>query len=380
MNTSRVEELWQESKEVLQNCSLPNGAIVAANSDLSVYPATAENYRYVWGRDNAFQVVAAHVLEIPRASDMRANYLKWLHERAEGFAQTGVIVKRYTTNGTLDWRYGTEYQPDQAGALLWALAETQSDPDRLVDNTIRLMANGLAAQWNGSHFHSATQDLWENRLTNPAQQDVFTYSLASVAHGLDKAAALWRGRTLQVDNWEQARDGMHDVLNSNQANEHYLRKMYPGPIDDPDNTLDASLNGLVFPFSSFRAEISPRQKQTILAIGKLLCRLPDGVARYSGDTYDGIVRPGGVEATAGRWPLLSFWHAIALQKIGQSSAARELYEATIERLDELYKAGALPNNLMPEQLFPDDRQGKAVLPLAWSHAMFAIATKELGVL
>lgn len=380
MNTARVEELWQESKEVLQNCALPNGALVAANSDLSVYPASAEDYRYVWGRDNAFQVVAAHTLEIPRAADIRANYLKWLWERAEGFAQTGVIVKRYSTNGPLDWHYGTEYQPDQSGSLLWALTETQTDPDELVDNTIRLMANGLTAQWEGSHFHSATQDLWENRLTNPAHQDVFTYSVASVAYGLDKAAALWRGKTIEVDNWEQARDGMYGVLESDQASEHYLRKIYAGPVDDPDNTLDASLNGLIFPFSNFRPETSPRQEETVLAIGRFLCQLPDGVARYTGDTYDGIVRPGGVEATAGRWPLLTFWHAIALHKIGQRDAARELYETTIDRLDELYKAGALPNNLIPEQLFPDDRQGKAVLPLAWSHAMFAIATKELAIL
>ncbi len=380
MSESRIEQLWEQSKTVLADCALPNGAIVAANSDLQMYPPSGENYRYVWARDSAFQIVAAHTLEMPRAPDMRAAYLGWLMERAQGFSATGLIVKRYATNGNLDWRYGTEYQPDQAGALLWALAETQGAPDQMTHDSMRLLANGLVSQWDGKNFRTPTQDLWENRLTQPEQEDVFTYSLAAVAHGLGRAIKHLRGKVGEVDVWDQARDEMHAVLESDHGGVHFLRKIYASPTDDGDNTLDASLNALIFPFSDFSSASLPKRTETITAITRELCRLPNGVARYEGDTYDGIVRPGGGEATAGRWPLLTFWHTIALHEIGQVSAAKELYGATIDHLDELYESRALPNNLIPEQLFSDERQGKGMLPLAWSHAMFVLATKKLAVL
>lgn len=380
MNFARVEEMWCQSETVLQDCALPNGAIVAANSDLAVYPASGENYRYVWGRDNAFQLVAASILKLPRASDIRANYLKWLNERAEGFSERGLIIKRYGTNGNLDWRYGTEYQPDQAGALLWALTETQDCPDRLTDNTIKLLANGLANEWDGRSFRTLTQDLWENRSTQPHLQDVFTYSLAATAHGLERAVKQLRGVTGEVDEWEAAALGMRAILENANGGEVHVRKIYAKAEFDPDNGLDASLNGLVYPFDGINGEVSQRSINTVAAIGQKLCQLPDGIARYEGDTYDGIVRPGGGEAIAGRWPLLTFWQAIALNRTGQPQAARQLFEATIDHLDDLYKTKALPENLIPEQLFPDERQGRAILPLAWSHAMFVIAASELELI
>lgn len=377
MNTPRIEALWQQSKVVLADCALPNGAIVAANTDHPAYPALGEDYRRGWERDAAFQLVGAHVLEMSNAPDIRDNHLHWLTERAEGVAETGVITKRYATNGSLDWRYGPDYQPDQAGTLLWALTETQSHPDPLADKTIRLLANGLVSQWAGTHFGRPTQDLWENRSTDTVTGDVLTYSVSAAIHGLGQAIEHWRGKTGEVDTWEESRNSMLAVLASDRKGEHYLRKI--SPVEDPDNTLDASLDGLTYPFSDLGPETLSRREETVRAIGRELCTLPDGVTRYVGDTYDGIVRPEGGEATAGRWPLLTFWHVIALNRIGQAEKAQELYHATIERLDDLYKDQVLPNNLIPEQLFADERQGKAILPLAWPHAMFALATKELNL-
>lgn len=167
MTNSRVEQLWEASAEVLGDCALPNGAIVAANSDLDDYPATGENYRYVWMRDSAFQLAAAHALDNDSAADRRKAYLDWLENRAEEFSTTGIVVKRYSTNGHLDWRYGREYQPDQAGALLWSLYETQGYPDRQTERVMRKLANGLASRWRLANFSVPTQDIWENRTANP---------------------------------------------------------------------------------------------------------------------------------------------------------------------------------------------------------------------
>ncbi len=381
VNTARIEALWQESQLVLLDCALTNGAIVAANSDLPDYPPKAENYRFVWPRDAAFQIVAAQRLAMPSAADIRSNYLRWLNERGEGFAQTGLLVKRYATNGSLDNRYGRDYQPDQAGALLWALTETRDYPDKLTDHTIRALANGLSSQWGGTAFRTPTQDLWENRTTDPSKGDVFTYSLAAAAYGLGRAIEHWRGRIGEVDAWKKSRESMYGVLRSDRSGPHYLRKILGGAAignQDHDNTLDASLDGLVFPFPIPGSEASSRTVATVRAIGRELCALPDGVARYVGDTYDGIVRPDGSEAVAGRWPLLTFWHAIASHKIGQVDEAATLYSATINCLDKKYRDHTLPNNRIPEQLLPGNRQ--AIVPLAWSHAMFVLATHEFGIL
>jgi GH15 family glucan-1,4-alpha-glucosidase len=379
MSQSRVEQLWQHSQKVLEDCALPNGAIVAANPATSEYPPTAENYGFVWGRDTAFQLKAADTLAMPYAADIRAKYLGWLWERAEGFAGSGLIIKRYSPNGSLDWRYGRQYQPDQAGALLWALTSTASSPDQLTDRTIRHLANGLTSQWDGNHFKSQTQDIWENRTTDPVRQDVFNYSLAAAAYGLGCAVQYDKGSSAEIDDWQQTRREMWTVIKSGGNHRSYLRKSFPEADDDQDNTIDGSLSGLIYPFEADAA----KAKLTIGEIARQLDWAPDGLYRYQGDTYDGIVRHDGREATAGKWPLLSFWLAIAHSKIDEfahSDLARREYLASIDHLDELYTAGVLPDNLIPEQLFDDSRQGRGVLPLAWSHAMFVIATKELDQL
>ncbi len=385
MESSRVEQLWNSSGEVLKDCALENGAILAANTCRQDYPAAAESYYFSWGRDAAFQIYAAHRLDLPQAADIRDAYLDWLLERCQGFSASGLIIKRYSPNGPLDRRYGTEYQPDQAAALLWAISETTESPDQKTDKVMRLLANGLAAQWDNTHFREPTQDLWENRLTNPAEQEVFTYTAATAAHGLERAARHLADQGLEAerDQWLQSARQIREVLASHTL-PYYLRKIDAGGIGRPDNSLDASLAGLVFPFSAKRREttggVDQRLDRTVQEIGRQLCRLPNGVARYEGDTYDGITRLDGQEGEAGRWPLLTFWYAIALQETGQTAEAQAIYQQTIERLDSLYRAKLLPNNHIPEQLFIDnERQGQGITPLAWSHAMFVIATEKLNL-
>lgn len=377
-NAPRIAALWEESKKVLLDCVTPSGAIVAANSDREEYPPDAENYRFAWMRDTAFWLYAAHIVEIPGEAGIRTRYLEWLNNQAAEFADTGVSLKRYATNGALDWRYGRDYQPDQAGAMLWALTGTVDSPDELTYRTVRLLANGLATQWGGTHFLTPTQDLWENHSTSLKAGDVFTYSLAAAAHGLDSAIKYLQENTDESKAWKEARDSMHAVLRSDQAPGHYLRTILGATaIRDPDNSLDASLAGLIFPFSSSGDETLSKRAATARAIRRELCALPNGVERNKGDTYDGVVRPGGGEATAGRWPLLTFWDSIALNEIKEASEARILYHETVGALDKAYKDGKLPDNLIPEQLFPDSRLG--VLPLGWSHSMFIIDTKMLKI-
>lgn len=364
----------------MAGCALKNGAIVAADVTRPDYPRSAENYFYSWGRDAAYQIVAADTAQIHGAADIRRSYVKWLLEQCQGFAESGVLVKRYAPNGAPDWRYGAEYQPDQAGALMWALDKTTPDPDNLTEQALRLMANGLSRNWLGRNFCMPTQDLWENQLADPAKSENFTYSLGIAALGLSSVINRLANHGLENerDHWIKTRDEMLAVIGSEQR-EHYSKKIIQG--DQSEAVIDASLSALAFPLGDLIESDSYRQKRlaTIKAVGHELMT-PSGLIRYHGDTYDGIVRDNGEEATGGAWPLLTFWYAASLAVTGQRSQAGEVFDEMVDRLNFRYQAGMLPAGHIPEQIYPDiARQGKGVTPLAWSHAMFLIARHAIEV-
>ncbi|MGI0133856.1 MAG: glycoside hydrolase family 15 protein, partial [Candidatus Micrarchaeaceae archaeon] len=326
------------SAEILAGCALDNGVIVAADSTRPDYPASAENYFYSWGRDAAYQIVAADTAQIHGAADIRRRYISWLLERCQGFSENGVLIKRYAPSGALDWRYGTEYQPDQAGALMWALDKTTPDPDKPTDQALRLMANGLSRNWHGRNFSVPTQDLWENRLANPAKGENFTYSLGMAALGLNSAINRLANQGLdnERDLWTKTRSEMLAVMNSEQR-EHYSKKIIQG--DQSEEVMDASLSALAYPLDGLEGTTNSHQKRlaTIKAIGHELLT-PSGIIRYHGDTYDGIVRDSGEEATAGAWPLLTFWYAASLTVSGQRPQAREVFDEMVDRLNYRYQA------------------------------------------
>jgi GH15 family glucan-1,4-alpha-glucosidase len=228
--------------------------------------------------------------------------------------------------------------------------------------------------WSDNKFNLTTQDLWENEVIEPNSNQVFTYSLAMAAQGLKDAASRLRnqGFDYEIDEWDKTRERMLRLL----AKDH--KSIFHNKISG-EGKLDSSLSGLAYPLEAPES-LKDKIDKTVLAIGKNLLDPDNGIIRYEGDTYDGIARPNGGESTAGSWPLLSFWHAIALNRIGQRTKALGTYYLTLERLSELYDNGQIKPGHIPEQIFKDDaRQGKGVTPLAWSHAKFALATVELGL-
>jgi len=141
MQTLRIKELIKVSKEVIADGSLENGAIVAANSDRAFYPSSVQDYRYVWVRDAAYVCMAADLLglrEIPE------KFFDWCLHRAEGFSETHLFCNAYHVNGTIHGTLvppakvkvpasvgqrcmnvihsGTQFQADQSGSLLIAIA------------------------------------------------------------------------------------------------------------------------------------------------------------------------------------------------------------------------------------------------------------------
>jgi GH15 family glucan-1,4-alpha-glucosidase len=58
-NDKKIQKIISTSLEVIKDCALENGAIVAANTDEPYTPREGSDYRYVWIRDASYICVAA---------------------------------------------------------------------------------------------------------------------------------------------------------------------------------------------------------------------------------------------------------------------------------------------------------------------------------
>jgi len=351
MPTPYDNRLLQQSIRVLADCSLENGALIAANTDKEYYPKDANNYRFVWPRDAAFVLYAAYIATNNKS--YAEGFIHWLLNRAEGFAESGMLFRRYVTNGARDTEFGYQYQPDQSGELLWVLSEIFSRPNNKIKKTISLLADSLCKNWEHKNFKIATFDLWEERQTFPSLQDNFTYTLAACSYGLECAA-----KQLNNNKWSSTAKEMRKILN-NLPGDYYYRAH--GKL--VDKRVDASLLGLVWPFNI--VPIDYKMLNTIKLIEEQLLT-PEGVMRYANDEYDGMMeqlahrKKGG-----GGWPLLTYWYIIVLAKIGRQQPAKNLFSSYSKNFSQ---------GFIPEQLFNNKLQ-HSVTPLCWSHAMYLLAEK-----
>ena len=352
----KIKELIAVSKRVLADCALENGAIVATNSDKSYYPREAAYYRYVWPRDASFTCLAAQYIDLP----VQIPFFKWLFEKPEDFKKEQLLYANYSTNGRIG-TMGKMFEPDQMGTVLFAIySYFKNDPKKAFPfkQLISRLADGLCSVWNKTYFIPNTVDLWEDgfRKTSTTVENNFTYSLAACARGLLCADEIFPNKI-----WKKSAGQMMKKINASYSdkNNYFLRNH--GRIDDKN--IDASLLGLVWPFEIIEAN-DKRIKSTIEKIEKELV-LDGGVHRFQFDYFDseGTAWEGG-----GAWPALNFWLAIYWHLVGDNKKAKAYYNWVIERVDKY----------IPEQIFPDFRIG--IYPLAWSHAMFIIASHYLGYL
>lgn len=354
----RVEELIESSRKVIRDSQVENGAIVAANTDKDYYPNNVANYRFVWPRDAAFTIYAEKTLGMEK---MEQKFIKWLHNRAEGFSDSGLIFHRYATNGPRDTDFGHQYQPDQAAALLWSILETNPDLNQVQSDTVHLLADGLWSQWHNKSFAQNTHDLWEERTAHHDKNENFSYTLAACSKALYLAAD-----RMDEKKWRKKADEMRERLLQHAYNdkEYYYRSY--GEVQD--ESVDASLIGLGWPFNI--VENDQKLENTLDLIEDKLMN-GRGIMRYQGDMYDGVIHHTGyLSKGAGSWPLLTFWYVKLLSQLGRREKAEELFYRQINAFEGEY---------IPEQVFEKDGKN-GIKPLVWSHAMFVIAAEELGYL
>lgn len=352
----KINLILEKTRQVIGDVALENGAIVAANTDKPYYPRSAANYHYVWPRDASYICVAAKELGLK----IQEPFFTWLDERPEDFKKEGLIFQNYSTNGRAYWR---QFQPDQAGTVLWAIWEYyKNDPTQALKykKLIERLADGLCSNWKGSYFFRNTSDLWESgeRKTSTKVENNHTYSLAACAKGLELA-----DRLINKPQWVECAAEMRQKIDEaydSQAG-YFLRNH--GKISD--SNIDASLLGLVWPFNIIGVD-DERIINTVAKIEENLVVNGGGVQRFQFDYYDG---EGTAEEGAGTWPILNFWLAIYWNLKGDPQKSEHYFNWVINNIDKYH-------GYIPEQIFSDYRIG--VYPLAWSHAMFVLAAKQLG--
>lgn len=358
MISSEIKKLIETSKLVIKDCALENGAIVAANTDHLYYPREAGNYRWVWPRDAAFICLAAKILSFKKIPE---KYFSWLLERPQDFKRNSLLYANYATNGRFG-SMGKIFQPDQMGVTLLAIHFFYQDNLKKAlkfKELIERLANGICNVWDKTHFSLHSIDIWEEviRKTTTTMENNFTYSLASCAKGLflaDKIISnpIWRETASQMlKEIEEAYD---------KKRGYFLRSV--GKVLDLN--IDASNLGLVWPFEIF----SPDDKRIVKTVRKIEENLVEkgGVHRFQFDYFDS---EGSAWEGGGAWPILNFWLAIYWVLRKNKKKALKYYYWVIKRVKKF-------NYFIPEQIFEDFRVG--IYPLAWSHAMFVIASKYLG--
>ncbi len=352
----KIRNLKKTSIQVIKDCCLDNGAIVAANSSKKYYPPEAKHYFYVWPRDASFTCIAADLFGIKKIQE---NFFDWCLNRAESFKRKGLFFEKYYVNGLKAER---RFQPDQGGSMLFAIHHHYKKKlskalefEELIEKT----TNGLCDNWDRNHFKLITNDLWEERHTFPDLRDNFTYDLAAFSKGLELANEI-----IETPRWIKVSSEMKDVLKFHYNGKNYVRSH--GMLSD--EKIDASMLGLVYPFETVKAD-NPKMISTVKEIEKKLI-INGGVHRYEHDEYDGWMYEGfHRKKGSGAWPLLNFWMSIYFSMLGNKEKAKKYFSWVVDKVE----------NYIPEQIFENNIQ-VSVSPLAWSHVMFLISGKFLNLL
>ena len=349
----QILEFLKISKDVIKECSLPNGAIVATNSTKAYFLKGAKYYKFVWPRDAMYTCIAAKVLGL----NIQEKFFKWCM-KAEGWKKTGLFYEKYFINGK---KASHHFQPDQTGSVLIALHnyyKNDKKSSKKFQELIIKSANGLCKVWYKDHFKLIIQDLWEEKLCFPDLKENFTYSLAACCKGL-----LCANELLPDKKWLKTANEMKTVL-LNSTKDYFYRSF--GKIDD--KRVDASLLSLVWPFEIVKAD-DKRLQELVKLIEKNLVK-DFGVHRYENDEYDGWMYNKNIHRKkgAGYWPLLNFWIAIYFMERKNKEKALKYYNKVLNDIRN--------KKFIPEQIF-DNKIQVSVSPLCWSHAMFVIASKKL---
>ncbi|MDP2859587.1 MAG: glycoside hydrolase family 15 protein [Bacillota bacterium] len=364
-----------------------NGAVLAA-TDQDMLVEGHDHYSYVWPRDGA--LVTKALLRAGIAEPAR----RFLEFCARAVGDEGFLWQRYHPDGSLgsswhSWSGGPlvlpPIQEDETALPIWLLGhyvEATGDLSLLRscgDHYFR-MADFLASYIHRpSSLPFPSRDVWEERY------GIFTFTVASVAAGLQAAAKLGTlcGKDADSQRYLALRSAMvaaWEQLLFDAPRERFARGLYIHAGEfGLDLTLDSSLFGIrslgLLPADDKRA------LSTLSAVEKRLWvdTTVGGLARYEGDHY--FRRSDDVGRIPGNpWAVCTLWAASARAEtalLGCRAQGRGCSsEQDLERSRDLMMwalSRASPAGMLAEQFDPFTGEELSVSPLTWSHAAYVDA-------
>ena len=379
-----IKNLYHRTLLVLRQMQDPGGGIIAA-PEIDFEFRASGGYGFCWGRDAAFTTLAMDTCGLHAESARFYRYIARCQERNGSFGQ------RHDMKANLGPTWS--FQPDETGVILFGLfkhVQMADDKDLAADLKeviIRAVEWLSSSRFKGTDLPSSGEDLWEEN------DGIHFYSLAAIVAGLNAAVGLCELMDWSIPgHWKARQAFLRDLVNSKRFLEKtdywlvrtILRKvsaeqaavlMEQGePIEiyygvgghreyrlQSDRVVDIALLGAFFPFNVIDAEMRAE------FYGKLVHRLDsvlwcDGVGRigrYKGDWYHG----------GNSWILATLWLAIAAADCGDIALAKKCFEWSVKH--------ATDEGMFAEQIDPQTGKPVWVIPLCWSHAMFALAVHLL---
>lgn len=333
---------------LLQLCDRKTGGIIAS-------PSTDPDYRYVWPRD-AFYVALA--LD-------RSGY----HEHAERFYtwcaraqdRSGVLRQRYYSSPELigpAWGPAWGEEIDETACVLWGMVEhleLTRDGGFLSEvwPFIREAAWYIVDRVDRSGRVMPTMNLWEE----PPSRHV--YSTATVAGGLKAAstAATELGYSKEARRWGQLSEAVKERLLDEFWDDglgHFVRTAEP-----KDEQVDIGSLAVSFPFGII-PDSDPRMVKNAKALTEAFQYPAGGLGRFPSDNNYG----------GNPWIISTCWMSIHHSLAGDVSAGRALLDWSARHASGL--------GMLPEQIDKGDGSVLSAMPLAWSHAMFILASQALA--
>jgi GH15 family glucan-1,4-alpha-glucosidase len=352
----------------------PTGGIVAAaTTSLPEAIGGVRNwdYRFCWLRDATMTLEA--LLRSGYRDEAKA-WRSWLMRAVAGSPEDlqimyGVAGERRLEEYELDWLPGYEgSRPVRVGNS--AAKQLQLDVyGEVADSLFLAVGSGIQPErhaWSlqsammgfvEQHWSDPDEGLWEVR--GPRRHFVHSKVMTWVA--VDRAVRMIESfdRRGPLDQWRALRDEIHREVCAKgfDAERGTFTQSYGS------RELDAAL--LLIPRVGFLPPSDPRVVGTIEAVQRELTT--DGfVERYATGEEQGV---DGLPGQEGAFLACSFWMAGALQQIGRTDEARELFERLLDLRNDV--------GLLAEEYDPRLKRLVGNFPQAFSHVPLVLTAYDL---
>ncbi len=392
-----LQKAYQRTLLTLKQMQDPGGGIIAApefHFDLN----SCGGYAYCWGRDAGF---ISYAMDICGMDQESADFYRYM-QRCQ--SADGSFLHRHDMEGHLGASWGM-LQPDETASVVFGFWQhVLLADDKALAEELRSMVDKAAA-WLCHSRHPLDPllpipgfDLWEER------EGVHYYSVAAMAAGLKAAIDLYDYMKWSVPKeWSARSRELIQICNSDRFIQKHRGKtrlarsllrripahkrnaieeqggkvsIHHSPAGRPiysleqDFVIDISQVAAAYPYEVLDL------KQHRDAYHDLLDAIMDrlwrddigGLGRYEADHY----------RDANPWILTTLWLALAAAHQQPDEPGPKAKQIQIAKVAWQWVIQHMPaEGQLPEQIDPVTGSPSWVMPLTWSHAMFALAIQQL---